>query len=105
VARAWLFVGFLFSFGGLIGSLWVFIQMFLVPAVTESPNSGGSNVVINGTFSNDTGNITTPTGATTEPLPAYNPYWWQGIAFFLQNLFIFMSSLVFKFGRTEEEVW
>ena len=59
-------------------------------AVTESPNSGGSSVIINGTFSNDTGNITTPTGATTEPLPAYNPYWWQGIAFFLKNLFIFM---------------
>ena len=30
-ARAWLFVGFLFAFGGLIGSLWIFIQQFLVP--------------------------------------------------------------------------
>ena len=30
-ARAWLFVGFVFAFGGLIGSLWVFIQEFLVP--------------------------------------------------------------------------
>ena len=26
----WLFVGFVFAFGGLIGSLWVFIQEFLV---------------------------------------------------------------------------
>ena len=30
-ARAWLFIGFLFAFGGLIGSLWIFIQEFLVP--------------------------------------------------------------------------
>ena len=32
-ARAWLFVGFMFAFGGLIGSLWIFIQEFLVPGV------------------------------------------------------------------------
>ena len=30
-ARAWLFVGFLFAFGGLIGSLWILVQEFLVP--------------------------------------------------------------------------
>ena len=30
-ARAWLFVGFVFAFGGLIGSLWILIQEFLVP--------------------------------------------------------------------------
>lgn len=30
-ARVWLFFGFLFVFAGLIGSLWVFIQVFLVP--------------------------------------------------------------------------
>jgi len=27
---------------------------------------------------------------------------YPGVAFFLQNLFIFFSSLVFKFGRTED---
>lgn len=32
-ARAWLFVGFVFAFGGLIGSLWIFIQQFLVPGM------------------------------------------------------------------------
>ena len=28
----------------------------------------------------------------TSPTPAasFNPYWWQGVAFFLQNLFIFL---------------
>ena len=30
-ARAWLFVGFIFAFGGLIGSLWILVQEFLVP--------------------------------------------------------------------------
>lgn len=29
-ARAWLFVGFVLAFAGLIGSLWIFIQEFLV---------------------------------------------------------------------------
>ena len=29
-ARVWMFFGFLFAFGGLIGSLWILIQKFLV---------------------------------------------------------------------------
>lgn len=33
-ARAWLFVGFVLAFAGLIGSLWIFIQEFLVPGET-----------------------------------------------------------------------
>ena len=37
-ARAWLFVGFVFAFGGLLGSLWVLIQQFVVP--------GGELVVV-----------------------------------------------------------
>ncbi len=32
-ARAWLFVGFALAFGGLISSLWIFIQQFLVPGI------------------------------------------------------------------------
>jgi len=28
---------------------------------------------------------------------------WPGVAVFLQNAFIFFSSLIFKFGRTEED--
>lgn len=32
-ARAWLFVGFMLAFAGLIGSLWIFIQKFLVPGI------------------------------------------------------------------------
>ena len=106
VARVWLFIGFVCAFGGLIGSLWIFVQMFLVPAVTENPQGGsGGSSPLNGT---DGTNGTTPTGTiitTPSTSPTCFPCWWQGIAFFLQNLFIFMSTLVFKFGRTEEEVW
>ena len=32
----------------------------------------------------------------------FNPQmWYPGVAFFLQNLFILVSSIVYKFGRTE----
>ena len=27
---------------------------------------------------------------------------WPGFAFFLQNLFIFISSVIYRFGRSEE---
>ena len=96
-ARVWLFFGFLLAFAGLIGSLWVFIQMFLVPAVLEdTPIAPSSNS--NGTAPNvTTSNATTPT-------PAVQPtdtHIWQGVAFLLQNIFIFMSTLIFKFGRKE----
>ena len=32
-ARVWIFFGFLFAFGGLVGSLWIFIQQFIVPSM------------------------------------------------------------------------
>jgi len=31
-------------------------------------------------------------------------YTYPGVAIFLQNLFIFMASLIFKFGRSEEQM-
>ena len=115
-ARAWLFVGFLLAFGGLVGSLWVFIQQFLVPgkcqyllvhaSITVNVSSLSSAVEYdimgptNATVPNvTTTSIITPTPTisplptvVTSPTPAasFNPYWWQGVAFFLQNLFIFL---------------
>jgi hypothetical protein len=32
-----MFVGFMLAFGGLIGSLWIFIQEFLVPGMVVIP--------------------------------------------------------------------
>ena len=37
VARVWLFVGFFFAFGALIGGLWIFIQSFLIPGKKFDP--------------------------------------------------------------------
>lgn len=37
-ARAWLFVGFLLAFAGLIGSVWIFIQGFLLPGIHTPQN-------------------------------------------------------------------
>jgi hypothetical protein len=94
-----MFVGFMLAFGGLIGSLWIFIQEFLVPAVEGTPTP--PNV-----------NLTATPSPTSSPLPSASPapspddidpmHIWQGISFFLQNLFIFGSNLVFKFGRAEQ---
>jgi len=39
-----------------------------------------------------------PENATFRPTHTY-----PGVAIFLQNLFIFMASIIFKFGRSEEQ--
>lgn len=97
-ARAWLFVGFVLAFGGLLGSLWVLIQQFIVEIAVHhtciNPSLNGTNVNVT------TANVTMPT--PTSPCPVVI-YWWQGFAFFIQNLLIFVSALIFKFGRTEEQ--
>ncbi|XP_064382722.1 transmembrane protein 50A-like [Halichondria panicea] len=102
-ARAWLFVGFALAFGGLISSLWIFVQQFIVPAVTCSPTIFPPSNNTNATFDEMLANTTT----TTTILPAAQciPYWWQGSSVFIQNILIFLSALVFKFGRTEEDGW
>eukprot|EP00731_Ephydatia_muelleri_P011061 Em0005g1647a len=99
-ARAWLFVGFVLAFGGLLGSLWVLIQQFIVDI---AGHHACINPSMNGTVGfNVTANLTTPTPTVSSSCQVY---WWQGFAFFIQNLLIFISTLVFKFGRTEEESW
>ena len=105
-ARAWLFFGFLFSFAGLIGSLWILIQVFIVPAiihpqgVTLPPTQSSNETLINATTTVLPGNATnvTPTVGPTQPpeVPVY-----QGVAFFVQNILIFFSAMVFKFFRRE----
>lgn len=84
-ARAWLFVGFVLAFGGLLGSLWVLIQQFIVEIAVHhtciNPSLNGTNVNVT------TANVTMPT--PTSPCPVVI-YWWQGFAFFIQNLLIFV---------------
>ncbi|XP_003388444.1 PREDICTED: transmembrane protein 50B-like [Amphimedon queenslandica] len=97
-ARAWLFIGFLFAFGGLIGSLWIFIQQFLVPAVQHGGGHSRRDLDLL-----DSNNVTASPSPTPSGPEDFNMYIWQGISFFIQNLLIFISTLVYKFGRTEEE--
>ncbi|XP_066603113.1 transmembrane protein 50A [Prorops nasuta] len=37
-------------------------------------------------------------------LSAGAPHYWPGVGLFLQNVFIFLASLIYKFGRTED-IW
>ena len=147
-----MFFGFLFTFGGLVGSLWILIQKFLVvgqyiffsqfdycnPLITAAENSGGNHCIT--TSNNTTSNTTNSTGyvdytfsnnnnnGTNTSCPDDDPHVAQGVAFFLQNFFILLrlvisttyvaymyklkttiilfviySTLIFKFGRTEED--
>ncbi|XP_072178461.1 transmembrane protein 50A-like [Diadema setosum] len=65
-ARIWLFIGFVLSFAGLIASMWILFEDYVID----------------------------PRGLHTNAYP--------GVAVFLENFLIFLSGLVFKFGRTEE---
>lgn len=101
-ARAWLFIGFLFAFGGLIGSLWIFIQQFLVPGqfkilllkytffLIAAVQHGGGGHSRRDLDLLDPNNVT----ASPSPVPTgpedFNMYIWQGISFFIQNLLIFI---------------
>ena len=63
-------------------------------AVTEDCNSVAQNVPQNVT-ANVSDTLVLPQNSTTAPVllnscPPGFPYWWQGIAFFLQNLLIFL---------------
>jgi hypothetical protein len=93
-ARVWMFFGFLFAFGGVVGSLWVFVQQFIVPIFTETSNPDAP--MFNVTVTNSTVVPVVPT--LRQPIDNI----FQGIAFLVQNVFIFISTMVFKFGRKEE---
>lgn len=77
-ARVWLFIGFLLGFGALIGASWILFGFYVV-----NNKDMYRNITI-----------------TTAP-DDYKPEW-AGVAIFLQNALIFFSSLLFKFGRTED---
>eukprot|EP01147_Barroeca_monosierra_P000167 gene167-3558_t len=63
-ARVWLLIGLVMSFGSLIASTWVMIEVYIK-----------------------------------------HGYDYAGACVFLQNCLIFISSLVFKFGRGSEPSW
>ena len=92
-ARAWLFVGFVLAFGGLLGSLWVLIQQFIVEIAVHhnciNPPVVNSTVVFN---------VTINATASSPSLCPPTVYWWQGFAFFIQNLLIFVRLVTIMSG-------
>jgi len=77
-ARIWFFFGCLMGFGSLIGASYILFGEYI--ALSNKSTEGEED------------------GVNT-----FNPtHTYPGVAIFLQNLFIFMASLIFKFGRSEE---
>ncbi|XP_064463771.1 transmembrane protein 50A-like isoform X1 [Ornithodoros turicata] len=82
-ARTWLFLGFVLGFGSLIASCWILF----------------ADYVIQGRFVERT--MLRDPKFTPVKTPSRDVQW-PGIGIFLQNSFIFLGALVFKFGRTED---
>jgi len=72
-ARIWLFISFILAFGGLLGSGWILFAKYVIPSNSDDGSGSGS-----------------PT------LPEDK---WPGVALFLQNIFIFLSAIILRFGR------
>nr|CAD7414508.1 unnamed protein product [Timema poppensis] len=72
-ARAWFFVGFVVGFGAVIASCWILIADYIYYTPSEEEIKNKIEK------------------------PVY-----PGAGLFLQNAFIFVGSLVFKFGRVED---
>ena len=91
-ARVWFFFGFLLGFGSLIGASWILFGEYLITSESRQwtiVNKRETSMCIVCPFS-DANNDFKPT------------YTYPGVAIFMQNLFIFLASLVYKFGRSEE---
>ncbi|XP_065845185.1 transmembrane protein 50A-like [Oscarella lobularis] len=97
-ARVWLFIGFVLAFGALIAAAWVLFGMYVVPSIDRShhPTTPSTPTPMFST-TNGTGNHTT----AMPPSDGVGPVW-IGVAVMLENLFIFIGSMIFKFGRSEE---
>ena len=80
-ARVWLFVGFVLGFVSVFAACWILFADFVPDGKNYIP-----------LFS-----LFTETISFTEQKPKY-----PGVGLFLQNIFIFVASLLFKFGRSED---
>ncbi|XP_037572648.1 transmembrane protein 50A isoform X1 [Dermacentor silvarum] len=82
-ARVWLFLGFALGFGSLIASCWILFGDYVTQGRLRDES-----------FFDDP--------KLAHLVPVRREVQWPGIAIFLQNSFIFLGALVFKFGRTED---
>ena len=93
-ARIWFFFGFMMGFGSLLGNYLNFDitgwhHKRRVPA--SKLCCVGSAYILFGEYVHD------------DEAKTFNPkYTYPGVAFFMQNLFIFFASVIYKFGRSED---
>lgn len=92
-ARIWIFVGFVLGFAAIIAAVWSMIASF------SSENSQYRTESIHRSFSRQVSFHVTNFGIT---LFRFTEDSWPAISVLIQNIFIFLGSIVFKFGRTEE---
>ena len=86
-ARIWFFVGFLMGFASFIGNNF---KKLLNHGCSTTRYLSGSCYILFGEYINNPDN------------DGFDPNtWYPGFAFFLQNLCILVSSILYKFGRTE----
>ncbi|XP_044746694.1 transmembrane protein 50A [Coccinella septempunctata] len=83
-AKLWLFLGFVLGFASVIASCWILFAVYV-----SSPQKVTSVPISNGTTT------------IKPPLPVVQSSW-PGVALFLENAFIFIASLIYKFGRSED---
>ena len=94
-ARIWFFFGFMMGFGSLLG--WFASHTNASPSPEMLFHRSfffcflGSAYILFGEYVHD------------DEAKTFNPkYTYPGVAFFLQNLFIFFASITYKFGRSED---
>lgn len=84
-ARIWIFVGYVLGFAAIIAAIWVMVADF---------NSAGEITISNTTTWKQYQFVKLlETDAKTSN--------WPGVSLLLQNVCIFVASLVYKFGRAE----
>lgn len=81
-AKVWLFVGFVMGFASVIASCGILFADFV------GKSKFGDEII---TF-------------YEYFFFVEDAHYWPGVGLFLQNVFIFIASLIFKFGRSED-IW
>lgn len=92
-ARSWLFVGFVMGFAAVIAACWILFADFVTEGIFLYIYCYIKFIIyVQVTYKKKC--IIIFIGA---------PHHWPGVGLFLQNVFIFLGSLTYKFGRSEDQ--
>jgi len=86
---------FFILFCGLAGGIWVFIAGYLIP------NRMAHALLTDGFLTSHKDKLP-PIDPPSTP-PTHSLHMWPGVAILLQNIFIFASAFVFRFGKIEDD--